>query len=695
MNLLNGLNEKQKEAVLHKDGPCLVIAGAGSGKTRVLTTRIANLIENGIPSYNILAITFTNKAAKEMRDRLSSIVPDNNAFVGTFHSLGVRIIRENAPLLGLDRNFSIIDSDDVISLIKRIMKDLGLDPKLTAPAYIRNKISSIKNDMLSNDDINKFYNTPQDKVAEKVYYEYIEILKKNNSVDFDDLLRLPVKLFQEHQDVLEMYQDRFKYILIDEYQDTNEVQYKLSKLLAKKYKNIFIVGDPDQSIYMFRGANFRNILNFEKDYQNAKVIPLEENYRSTKYILDAANSVIKNNKERKEKTLWSSVGEGKKTKYLRAYDGKHEIQLVLDEIKRLLDEGYKKSDIAVLYRTNAQSRVVEEMFLKSNMPYKVVGSYYFYNRKEIKDLICYLRLILNNDDEISLRRVINVPKRGIGEATISKLDQEAKEQNTSIFQVISKGKEQLFKELIIHLTKESENLSLTELIDLILEETGMKEEYENEKTLESERRLEVLEEFKSITKSFEERTGSVSLSDFLEEISLIADITEHQEDEDVVTLMTMHSAKGLEFSIVFLVGMEDGIFPHQNSFCEEGGLEEERRLCYVGITRAKERLYITNAKRRMLYGKDIMNAPSRFIKEIDPDLLEIENEKMIPEEQINREELYHNEGEVEFAEGDIIMHMIYGRGVVIEVKGDFITVAFAKNYGIKKLLKNHKSIKKI
>ena len=695
MNLLNGLNEKQKEAVLHKDGPCLVIAGAGSGKTRVLTTRIANLIENGIPSYNILAITFTNKAAKEMRDRLSSIVPDNNAFVGTFHSLGVRIIRENAPLLGLDRNFSIIDSDDVISLIKRIMKDLGLDPKLTAPAYIRNKISSIKNDMLSNDDINKFYNTPQDKVAEKVYYEYIEILKKNNSVDFDDLLRLPVKLFQEHQDVLEMYQDRFKYILIDEYQDTNEVQYKLSKLLAKKYKNIFIVGDPDQSIYMFRGANFRNILNFEKDYKNAKVIPLEENYRSTKYILDAANSVIKNNKERKEKTLWSSVGEGKKTKYLRAYDGKHEIQLVLDEIKRLLDEGYKKSDIAVLYRTNAQSRVVEEMFLKSNMPYKVVGSYYFYNRKEIKDLICYLRLILNNDDEISLRRVINVPKRGIGEATISKLDQEAKEQNTSIFQVISKGKEQLFKELIIHLTKESENLSLTGLIDLILEETGMKEEYENEKTLESERRLEVLEEFKSITKSFEERTGSVSLSDFLEEISLIADITEHQEDEDVVTLMTMHSAKGLEFSIVFLVGMEDGIFPHQNSFCEEGGLEEERRLCYVGITRAKERLYITNAKRRMLYGKDIMNAPSRFIKEIDPDLLEIENEKMIPEEQINREELYHNEGKVEFAEGDIIMHMIYGRGVVIEVKGDFITVAFAKNYGIKKLLKNHKSIKKI
>ena len=690
------LNDMQLEAVTTTEGPLLVLAGAGSGKTKVLTTRIAYLVEKlKVNPSNILAITFTNKAAKEMRDRLSNIVPDNNAFVGTFHSLGVRIIRENAPLLGLDRNFSIIDSDDVISLIKKIMKDLGLDPKLTAPAYIRNKISNIKNEMLSKDDIVKFYNTPQDKVAEKVYYEYIEILKKNNSVDFDDLLRLPVLLFQEHPDILEMYQDRFKYILIDEYQDTNEVQYKLSKLLAKKYKNIFIVGDPDQSIYMFRGANFRNILNFEKDYVNAKVIPLEENYRSTKYILDAANSVIKNNKERKEKTLWSSVGEGKKTKYLRAYDGKHEIQLVLDEIKRLLDEGYKKNDIAVLYRTNAQSRVVEEMFLKMNMPYKVVGSYYFYNRKEIKDLICYLRLILNNDDEISLRRVINVPKRGIGDATIAKLESEAKEQNTSIFQVISKGKEQLFKELILHLTEESDNLSLTELIDLILDETGMREEYEAEKTMESERRLEVLEEFKSITKSFEERTGSVSLADFLEEISLIADITEHQEDEDVVTLMTMHSAKGLEFEVVFLVGMEDGIFPHQNSFCEEGGLEEERRLCYVGITRAKERLYITNAKRRMLYGKDVMNSPSRFIKEIDPELLEVENEKMMPEEQINREELYHNDGDVEFIDGDVIMHMIYGRGVVIEVKGDFITVAFAKNFGIKKLLKNHKSIKKI
>lgn len=695
MNYLDGLNDKQREAVMHVDGPCLVIAGAGSGKTKVLTTRIANLIDKGIPSYNILAITFTNKAAKEMRDRLEKLVPNNNAFVGTFHSLGVRIIRENASKLGLDRTFSIVDSDDVLSIIKKIMKDNGYDPKLNPPSYIRNKISSIKNDMLTNDEIERLFIDQKDKIAKQVYYEYLDVLKKNNSVDFDDLLRLPVKLFQENKDILEAYQDKFKYILIDEYQDTNEVQYKLSKLLARKYKNIFIVGDPDQSIYMFRGANFRNILNFEKDYKDAVVIPLEENYRSTKYILDTANSVIKNNKERKEKNLWSNNGNGTKVTYLRAYDGKHEIQLVLDEIKKLKEQGYESGDIGVLYRTNAQARLVEEMFLKSGEPYKVVGSYYFYSRKEIKDLICYLRLVLNNDDEISLRRVINVPKRGIGEATLKKLEEEAKEQNTSMFQVISKGKELAFKELIRDITQEGEDLSLTDLIELILEKSGMRKELEDDKTLENELRLDNLEEFKSITKTFEDRTGSESLADFLEEISLIADISEHKDEENVVTLMTIHSAKGLEFKVVFLIGMEDGIFPHQNSFLEEEGLEEERRLCYVGITRAKERLYISNAKRRMLYGKDVVNPPSRFIKEIDQNLLDIQNENMFEEPKINKEELYNNDADVDFKAGDVIMHTIYGRGVVVEVKGDFLTVAFAKNFGIKKLMKTHKSIKKI
>ena len=692
---INELNDKQKEAVLHKEGPCLVLAGAGSGKTKVLTTRIAYLIEEGIPSYNILAITFTNKAAKEMKERLEQLVPNNNAFVGTFHSLGVRIIRENAPMFNLDRTFSILDSDDVLSIIKKILKEEGLDPKLNNPSYIRNRISTIKNDMLTDYEIDKLFNTPPDKIAAKVFYKYQDILKKNNSVDFDDLLLLPVELFTNHQDILESYQDKYKYILIDEYQDTNEVQYKLSKLLAKKYKNIFIVGDPDQSIYMFRGANFRNILNFEKDYKNATVIPLEENYRSTNSILETANSVIKNNTERKEKNLWSNRGEGTKIKYLRAYDDRHEIQIVIDEIKKLLDEGYEKKDISVLYRTNAQSRLVEEMFLKANITYKVVGSYYFYARKEIKDLICYLRLILNPNDEISLRRVINVPKRGIGEATIAKLEEEAKIENKSIFEVINKGKELQFKELIQELIKDSEDLSLTELVEDILDKTGMRREYEEDDTLENQLRIDNLEEFKSISLNFEEKTGSVSLSDFLEEVSLIADVSEHQEETNSVTLMTIHSAKGLEFKVVFLIGMEEGIFPHQNSFTEEGGLEEERRLCYVGITRAKDRLYISNAKRRVLYGNNVMNPPSRFIKEMDSSLIETENEQLLPEEKIDKKDLYNNNLDVEFKSGDVIMHLIYGRGVVVNVQGEYITVAFSKNYGIKKLMKTHKNIKKI
>ena len=692
MNYLEELNDKQIEAVIHVDGPCLVLAGAGSGKTKVLTTRIARLIDCGIPSYNILAITFTNKAAKEMKDRLERIVPGNYAFVGTFHSLGVRILRENASVLGYDKNYSIIDSDDALSIIKKIMKEKTYISKDITPSYVRNKISSIKNDMLSDNEIDNYFSSGNDSIVKDIYYEYQAILRKNNSVDFDDLLLLPVKLFMEHKDVLESYQDKYKYILVDEYQDTNEVQYKLSKLLASKYKNIFVVGDPDQSIYMFRGANFRNILNFERDYKNAKVISLEENYRSTNNILEAANSVIKNNKERKEKNLWSNKGEGKKIKYLRAYDGKHEIQLVLDEIKRIKDE-YDYNDISVLYRTNAQARLVEEMFLKANIPYKVVGSYYFYNRKEIKDLICYLRLILNKDDEISLLRVINVPKRGIGEATIKKIEETARDNNISMFEAIAKGKELGFKNLIFELIKDSEELSLTDLVEDILSKTGIRAEYESNKNLENELRLDNLEEFKSITKTFEERTGSVSLEDFLEEISLIADISEHRDDSDAVTLMTMHSAKGLEFKVVFLVGMEDGIFPHQNAFFESQGLEEERRLCYVAITRAKERLYISNAKRRMLYGKDVVNPPSRFIKEIDEDLLEVENKNMFEGEKIDKKK-YYSDDDVDYKDGDIINHDVYGKGVVVSINGDIITVAFNKKYGIKKLLKNYKGITK-
>ena len=694
MDYLRNLNPAQTEAVLHKDGPCLVIAGAGSGKTKVLTTRIAHLIEEGVSPYQILAITFTNKAAKEMRDRLNVLVPDNNAFVGTFHSFGLRIIRENYLALGLDRNFTIIDSDDVLSIIKKILKEKGYDQKECAPSYIRNRISFIKNEMLSDAEIDKYLTSDAEKIAKEVYLEYKKRLKQNNSVDFDDLLSLPVELFLKDAETLNRYQEKFRYILIDEYQDTNEVQYKLTKILAKKYQNIFVVGDPDQSIYMFRGANYRNILNFEKDYQNTKVIPLEENYRSTKMILDAANSVIKNNKERKEKNLRSNNGIGVKLKYLRSYDEKHEINLVLEEIKHLLGSGYQKKDIAIFYRTNAQARVIEEQFLKANIPYKVVGSYYFYSRKEIKDLICYLRLISNPHDEISLRRVINVPKRKIGASTISNIEAKAKELNVSMFDAIDSGKEFEFKKLILELQKLSESLSLTELIDVVLDKSKMREELENDPSLESELRLDNLMEFKSITATFEEQTGSVNLEDFLEEISLIADITEHKDFEDVVTLMTIHSAKGLEFDAVFLVGMEEGLFPHSNALMERDGIEEERRLCYVGITRARKLLYLTNAKRRMLYGKDNSNPPSRFIEEIDNDLMEMTNNSIKEEKVVKKEEMY-SDTEVDYKNGDVVIHTTYGKGVVIGVDKTIVTIAFAKNFGVRKLMKNHKSIKKM
>ena len=692
MDYLVGLNKEQQEAVLHVDGPCLVIAGAGSGKTKVLTTRIMHLIEQGIPSSNLLAITFTNKAAKEMKERLSDL-PNNYAFVGTFHSFGVRVIRENYDLLGLNRNFTILDSDDVVSVIKKIMKDKNIDVKECAPNYIRNRISFIKNENLSIAEIEKFFNTPPEKIAYEVYKEYCTILEKNNSVDFDDLLLLPVKLFSEHSDVLEKYQDRYKYILIDEYQDTNEVQYRLTKLLSRKYQNIFVVGDPDQSIYTFRGANYKNILHFEKDYQNAKVISLEENYRSTSTILNAANSVIKNNKERKEKNLWSNKGEGLKVHYMRAYDEKNEVDLVLNEIKKLLDEGYHKKDIAIFYRTNGQARIVEEQFLKANMAYKVVGSFYFYSRKEIKDLIAYLRLIVNQNDDISLRRVINVPKRKIGPSTVQAIEKKALEENTSMFDAICEKKELEFKNLILELKEDSKSMSLTEIVDHVLQKTGMQQELEREHTLEADLRLENLMEFKSITASYEEQTGSVNLSDFLEEISLVADLSEHQKADDEVTLMTIHSAKGLEFDVVFLIGMEEGIFPHQNAFVEENGIEEERRLCYVGITRAREKLYITNAKRRMLYGRESINQPSRFIEEIDEQYIEQTNKVEKEMKKINVQDKYYK-GDVDYQSGDIVTHDTYGKGVVIEVDKSIVTIAFSNAVGIKKLMKNHKSLKK-
>ena len=694
MNILEGLNDNQIRAVKHIDGPCLVIAGAGSGKTKVLTTRIAYLIEQGVKPWNILAITFTNKAAREMRDRLDLLINEEPGFVGTFHSLGLRIIRENHDILNLTNNFTILDSDDVLSIIKKILKEKHYDPKEYAPSYIRNRISFIKNENLSRGEVEKYFNTPVEQVAFEIYDSYEELLRNNNSVDFDDLLRLPVKLFDEHKDILEKYQDKFKYILVDEYQDTNEVQYQFNKKLSSKYQNIFVVGDPNQSIYAFRNANFKNILNFENDFPNTTVIPLDQNYRSTNYILDTANSIIKNNKERKELKLKGNIGEGIKTKYIRTYDDKNEISVVIEEINKLIKEGYQYQDIGVLYRTNAQSRLVEEMFLKNNIPYKIVGAYYFYARKEIKDLLCYLKLISNLNDDVALRRVINVPKRGIGQTSIDKLEKEARDNHISMFESISDKKQLVFKNIILEIREKAKNLSLTELIDLILEKSGIKEELESEKSLEAELRLDNLMEFKSITSSYEEQTGSVNLEDFLSEVSLVADVSEHKSDGNEVTLMTIHSAKGLEFDAVFIVGMEENLFPHSQSLFEDGGLEEERRLCYVGITRAKKRLYLTNAKRRMLYGKETLNPPSRFIDEIDKDYLDIINPSLDEPKRIDKADYYSEESE-DYNPGDIVIHQIYGRGTVVLIEDNFITIAFAKNYGIRKLLKTYKGLKKL
>ncbi len=707
MDYLNTLNDEQKKAVMHLNGPCLVLAGAGSGKTRVLTTRIAYLIDNGIPSYNILAITFTNKAAKEMKERVETLVPGNYAFLGTFHSLGVRILRENSKECGLESNFTILDSDDVLSLIKRIMKNKEIDPKELAPSYVRNRISFIKNENLSPREIDNLFNTISEKRVLDIYQTYQELIHKNNSVDFDDLLVLPVELFKKYPEILDKYQEKFKYILVDEYQDTNEVQYQFNKLLASKYRNLFVVGDANQSIYGFRNANFRNILNFEKDYKDAYVVTLESNYRSTNNILECANCVIRNNKERKELNLKGTIGDGVKTQYITCENGKMEALTIIDEIKKLYNQGYDYKDIVILYRTNGQSRLLEEVFLKENIPYNVVGAYYFYQRKEIKDLLSYLKLINNQNDDIALRRVINEPKRGIGEKAIENLSNEATRLGSSMFDAISKGKELAFKDLILDMIKAQDNLSLTEFIDYVIDKSGMKESLTSEKSLENDLRLDNLEEFKSVTASFEERTGSVNLSDFLEEISLVADISEHKEEKDAVTLMTIHSAKGLEFDCVFLCGMEEGIFPHQNSFGSDAEIEEERRLCYVGITRARKVLYLTNAHSRILYGREQVNPPSRFIKEIDKDLLDVKVKSMglehlrsknvgkIPTFS-SKSSFYNNDGEsLEFKVGDHLMHSLYGRGTIVAMDNTFYTVAFSSRFGIKKIMKNFKGIRKV
>ena len=696
---LEELNERQREAVLYNDGPLLIIAGAGAGKTRTLTTKIAYLIENkNVAPENILAITFTNKAAKEMKDRLFKTIGQTAKYlqVSTFHSFGLKLLRENYDALGYDKNFVIMDSDDSLTVVKKIIKDIGYDPKIYNPRAIRNKISSCKNEMTTPEAYERYAASDFEKVVQEVYAKYEKKLQRNNSVDFDDLLLLPKELFKKNPDILNKYQDLYQYILIDEYQDTNEAQYILTKMLSAKNRKITCVGDDSQSIYSFRGANYKNILNFEKDYKDAKTILLEQNYRSTSNILDAANQVIKNNKMRKDKNLWTSRGIGEKIKYYRAYNERDEAQYVIRKIKELTNRNVEYKDIAVLYRTNAQSRVLEEEMLKENLPYRVIGSFYFYSRKEIKDLIAYLRLIHNSKDNVSLLRVINTPKRGIGLKTIENLTIQADAMGVSIYEAISSGKELEFKNLIEKLKEMSKDLTLTELIDKVLEASGMKKELEDEKTLEAEVRLENLEEFKSITKTFEEREGLISLEDFLLEISLISDVEEYKDDPNRISLMTVHSVKGLEFDHVFVVGMEEGIFPHINSLMDNSELEEERRLCYVAITRAKDDLHLVNARRRTLFGKEQINPVSRFLGEINKDLMETNVKDELPqkEEKINTGEMFREE-DVDYQVGDFVYHETFGTGKVVEVTNTLVSVAFKHPHGIKKLMKNHKKLSKV
>ena len=696
---LEELNDRQKEAVLYNEGPLLIIAGAGAGKTKTLTMKIAYLLEvKKVKPYHILAITFTNKAAKEMKDRIYAQIGTEakKLTISTFHSFGLKLLRENYQRLGYEKNLVIMDSDDSLTVVKKIIKDMGYDPKIYNPKAIRNKISSCKNEMISPTMYERYAISDYEKVIQKVYEKYEDKLKRNNSVDFDDLLLLPIKLFQNYKDVLEDYQDLYQYILIDEYQDTNEAQYTLTKLLSEKSRNITCVGDDSQSIYSFRGANYKNILNFEKDYKDAKVVLLEQNYRSTGTILKAANAVIKNNKQRKDKNLWTAKEEGEKIKYYRAYDEKDETSYVVEKIKELISKGESYQNIAVLYRTNAQSRVIEELLLKENLPYRVVGSIYFYSRKEIKDLIAYLRLIHNSKDNVSLLRVINTPKRGIGLKTIENLTEKADQEGISIYEAISSGKELEFKNLIEKLKEIKEDLTLTELIDKVLDASGMRQGLESEKSLESEVRLENLEEFKSITKSFEEQEGLVSLEEFLLEISLISDVEEYRDDPNRISLMTVHSVKGLEFNHVFVVGLEEGIFPHMNSLMESSDVEEERRLMYVAITRAKDDLYLVNARRRTLFGNDQINPVSRFLSEIPQDLIEATKEEPKEKEEIKIEtgEMFRDE-EVDYQVGDFVFHETFGTGRVVEVTNTLVSVAFKHPHGVKKLMKNHKKLSKV
>lgn len=642
--LLTGMNDQQAEAVQTTEGPLLIMAGAGSGKTRVLTHRIAYLIdEKMINPWNILAITFTNKAAREMRERAVALNPaTSETLIATFHSMCVRILRREADHIGYNRNFTIVDPGEQRTLMKRILKNLNLDPKKWNERAILGTISNAKNDLLDEIAYEHQAGDMYTQIVAKCYKAYQEELRRSEAMDFDDLIMMTLRLFDKNPDVLAYYQQRYQYIHVDEYQDTNHAQYQLVKLLASRFKNICVVGDADQSIYGWRGADMQNILDFEKDYPEAKVVLLEENYRSTKKILQAANEVIKNNRNRRPKKLWTQNDEGEQIVYYRANDERDEAVFVASTIDNIVREKVKNfKDFAVLYRTNAQSRTIEEALLKSNIPYTMVGGTKFYSRKEIRDVISYLNLIANTSDNISFERVVNEPKRGVGPGTLEKLRNFAYEQNMSLLYASAnimlspiKGKAAQgvydFANMILNLRDQLDGLSITDTVEAILDKSGYLDALSMQQTLESQSRIENIEEFMSVTKNFDEtntdgtedETGIDRLGRFLNDLALIADTDDGEVEAAEVTLMTLHAAKGLEFPVVFLIGMEEGVFPLSRASEEPDELEEERRLAYVGITRAEEILFLTNANTRTLFGKTGYNRPSRFLREISDDLLQ-------------------------------------------------------------------------
>ena len=635
--ILKGLNDKQYEAVVNTEGPCLVIAGAGSGKTKVLTHKIAYLMgEKNILPWNILAITFTNKAAKEMKERIELLVGDaaKDMWVGTFHSICVRILRKFIDRIGFDSSFIIFDSSDQKTMIKQILKDLQLDDKIFTDRSVMSEISNAKNEMLEPDTyaVKAHGDFRKEKIAE-VYERYQKRLKENNAIDFDDIINYTIKIFMENPDVLQYYSNKFEYVLVDEYQDTNKSQFTLVTMLASKHGNITAVGDNDQGIYSFRGADISNILNFEKDFPGTKIIKLEQNYRCTGNILKVANAVIKNNEVKYDKKLWTENDVGNLPKVFSADNEYDEGKYIAEQIEHLIrEEKYSYSDFAVLYRMNTQSRAIEDILRREAIPYKIVGGLKFYERKEIKDIISYLRLVQNTADNLSLNRIINEPKRGIGKTSLDKIAQIADENNVSMYQVIKNAEvyglnrvylnSREFIDCMESIIAKKDELTISELVKKILKDTGYTRALENENTIEAENRIANLEEFLNVAVEFEEESADNGLSDFLEGITLSSDLDNMEETEESVTLMTLHSAKGLEFPVVFLVGMEEGIFPGYKSIGEQKELEEERRLCYVGVTRAKENLFLTNSRQRTTFGSTTHNPPSRFLQEIPKELLD-------------------------------------------------------------------------